>query len=81
MKEEKKRTEVPVKPKEKDLRQIVLEWMVIDKPYWISEIMAWCPDVNNMRSSQVARLMHDLMKTGRVERGEEIGKAYFIRRA
>jgi TPR repeat protein len=70
-----------MKEKKKDLGQIVLEWMEFDRPYLIPEIMAECPDVDNMSRSQVSRLMFDLVKAGQVDRVEERGKAYFIRRA
>jgi hypothetical protein len=61
-------------------KKAMIDFMEIDKPYLISDLIKECPACEGMATSKVSRLAHDLVKAGYVERIEEKRKAYFIRR-
>jgi hypothetical protein len=71
----------PIQIANEETKNAMIEFMALDKPYLISELIKECPACEGMATSKVSRLAHDLVKAGIVERIEEKRKAYFIRRA
>jgi hypothetical protein len=71
----------PIQIANEETKNAMIEFMALDKPYLISELIKECPACEGMATSKVSRLAHDLVKDGIVERIEEKRKAYFIRRA
>jgi hypothetical protein len=64
-----------------EVMNAMLTRMTFDKPYLVSDIIKTFPECEGKSTSEVSRMLHDLVKAGIVERIEEKRKAYFIRRA
>lgn len=63
-----------------EVMEAILNEMEMDKPYLVSDIIKTFPEAEGKSTSEVSRMLHDLVKAGHVERIEEKRKAYFLRR-
>jgi uncharacterized membrane protein len=63
-----------------EVMEAILNKMEIDKPYLVSDLIKTFPEAEGKSTSEVSRMLHDLVKAGYVERIEEKRKAYFLRR-